>query len=529
MRVSRLSAALGLACALWSAVPVPLLAQVRLPALGEAASEDFSLGSEKRLGDQVMREIRRDPDYFDDPPLLDYLQTIWQPLVAAARQRGEITSDMDSLFAWEPFLVRDRTVNAFALPGGYMGVQLGLIAVTSSRDELAAVLAHELSHITQRHIARSMVNSQRQSLVGLAAIILGAIAAGRARNGDATQAVIVGGQAALAQGQINFTRQEESEADRVGFEVLTSAGFSPAGMASMFEKLENAYKLNDNGDYPFLRDHPLTTQRIGEARARAALAHPMPQSSPLLHLEMQARARVLMDPRVPSLQRLQASDALQQAATPAERVAALYASALASTLLRDWARADATTDQALAVVRSSPLADKQAERELQWLRVQSLIARGEGAKALALADSAGDDGSRASLLLHAQAALAASSGTAKLGPALRNSVEALQTWVSVHPHDAGAWTELAQGAERLGLPLRAVRAEAEARAALGDVSGALDRLRAGQRMARDVHSGADFIDASILDARVRELEAQRRALAAEMRAEGRRGSPDDPQ
>src|SRR5438105_12752861 len=171
----------------------------QLRALGDTASEDFGIGTERKLGDQIMREIRRDPDYSDDPVLLEYLQSVFQPLVVAARQRGEIGPDLDQRFAWEPFLVRDRSVNAFALPGGYIGVHLGLIAMTSTRDELASVLAHELSHITQRHIARGIANSKRQSLIGVAATILGILAASRSNSVDGAQAVIATGQAASIQ------------------------------------------------------------------------------------------------------------------------------------------------------------------------------------------------------------------------------------------------------------------------------------------------------------------------------------------
>src|SRR5205085_9046906 len=118
----------------------------------------------------------------DDPILLEYVQGIFQPLLAAARQRGEIGPDIDQRFAWEPFLVRDRSVNAFALPGGYVGVHLGLIGLTSTRDELASVLAHEMSHVSQRHIARSITGDSKRSLVGLAALVLGMLAASRSRS-----------------------------------------------------------------------------------------------------------------------------------------------------------------------------------------------------------------------------------------------------------------------------------------------------------------------------------------------------------
>ena len=168
----------------------PALAQINLPALGDTESEDFGIGTERKLGEQVMREIRRDPDYLDDPVLLEYIESLWQPLLAQARANGNIGSDLDQRFAWEPFLVRDRAINAFALPGGYVGVYLGLIALTASRDELASVLAHELSHVTQRHIARSIDNGRRQSLIGTAAMILGVLAAARSNSVDAANALI---------------------------------------------------------------------------------------------------------------------------------------------------------------------------------------------------------------------------------------------------------------------------------------------------------------------------------------------------
>src|SRR5687767_10091411 len=125
MKMLSLPAALAAALALWTLPSSAPLAQVRLPALGESVSEDVGVGSERKLGDQIMREIRRDPDYLDDPQLLEYLQSLWSPLVASARRRGDIGAELDRAFAWEPFLVRDRSVNAFALPGGYVGVHLG--------------------------------------------------------------------------------------------------------------------------------------------------------------------------------------------------------------------------------------------------------------------------------------------------------------------------------------------------------------------------------------------------------------------
>ncbi|MBT9528488.1 MAG: M48 family metalloprotease [Rhizobacter sp.] len=506
-------------CALSLLLPAapPVWAQDRLPALGEAASDDLSVGNERRLGEQIMRDIRRDPDYLDDPVLLEYLQSIWLPLVAAARERGDIAADLDQQFAWEAFLVRDRSVNAFALPGGFVGVHLGLIAMTTSRDELASVLAHELTHVSQRHIARGMANSARQSLIGLAGMILGVIAASRSNRADGANAIISGSQAAAIQGQLNFSRDVEREADRIGFGVLTKAGFSPGGMAAMFEKLDQSSRLNDSGGFPYLRSHPLNAERIGEARSRMGTATPTPLASVLAHTAAQARAKVMMDSRVDALRRWQALEA-PPTASVSDKLMAAYASALASTLLRDWARADTALQLALGLVNGSPRSDAKAQREVVLLQVQSLLARGDAARAAdALRPYARGNGapaSRAVMLLSAQVAM----GLDK--PALQRSVEEMQTWTTLHPQDATVWSQLGRSWQQLGHGLRALRAEAESRIAVGDLTGGVDRLRAGQKLARS-NPAADFIEASVIDARLREIESQvRRRELDEKRPEG---------
>ena len=161
----------------------------RLPSLGDGS--EISLGEERRLGDSIMREILRDPDVIDDPLLAEYVSDIWLRLRDAARLRGELSPELEEAFAWELMLIRDKSVNAFALPGGYMGVHLGLIGVVSTPDELASVLAHELSHITQRHIARMLTQQQRQSPLMIGSMILGLLAA--SRNPQAAQAVLDAG------------------------------------------------------------------------------------------------------------------------------------------------------------------------------------------------------------------------------------------------------------------------------------------------------------------------------------------------
>ena len=235
-----------------------------LPSLGDAGA--MTALEERKLGDAIIRELYRDPDYIDDPIVGEYVDVIWRRLLAGARARGELPAELDERYAWTVLLGRDRTINAFALPGGYFGLHLGLVGVVSSRDELASVLAHEMSHITQRHIPRLLGQQSRQAPWMIAAMVLGAIAA--SKNPQAGAALAVGGQAAVIQQQLNFSRDMEREADRIGYGIMTQAGYAPQGFVGMFEKLQAASRINDNGDWPYLRSHPLTTQRIADMQQR---------------------------------------------------------------------------------------------------------------------------------------------------------------------------------------------------------------------------------------------------------------------
>jgi predicted Zn-dependent protease len=349
------------------------------------------------------------------------------------------------------------------------------------------------------------------------------LAASRSNSSDATQAVIVGSQAALAQGQLNFSRDMEREADRIGWGVHQDAGFAALGVAAMFERLENAYRLIDNGAYPYLRSHPLTVERIGEARSRV---DSLPGTraaarNSLEHALMQARARVLQEPAVQPLRRAQAQEGAPYAGV--ERIAALYGSALASLELREPARAQTALDQALPLARANPATDARSLLALNLLQAQTWQAGGQAARAVTALETqrapVAGARSRPLLLARAQAALDAARVGHGETAAVRASTEALQTWVAEHRQDAAAWSLLGQGAELLGLKLRALRAQAEAQAASGDMVGAIDRLRAAQRQARAAGAAPDFIEASIIDTRLRELTAQRRAQLAAARGE----------
>lgn len=474
-----------------------------LPTLGD--SSELTASAERRLGDRIAVSIYRDPDYLDDPVLGDYVQSIWQPLMAAARSRGELGTELEERFAWDVMLIRNRTVNAFALPGGYLGVHLGLIGVVSSRDELAAVLGHELSHVTQRHISRLITQQNRQTPWVIGAMILGALAA--SKNPDAASAAIVGGQAVAVQGQLNFSRDMEREADRVGSGVMADAGFDSRGVTGMFEKLQQASRLNDNGSFPYLRSHPLTTERIADAQARLQLAAGSrgPKGGDadsgkalVLHAMMAARARVLGDPGVDALRAMQAQ---AQRTSPSGQLApqdagALYAGALAAGRLRDLGLARSLASRLQSAVVGNPRAANAADLLALELDLQA-GSTPAGAAQLDLANAS----ARADVLLKSRALLA-------VGRA-REVSERLQSWVVAHPKDASAWQLLAQAYGRQNEPLRAIRADAESRAAQLDYTAALDRFKGAQnlmRTSRD-NSAAANIEGSIIDTRTRELES----------------------
>ena len=249
--------------------PPPVFTPQRLPDLGDASQAGLSPAQERKLGEAVMRQLRASGGYINDPEVNDYLNELGHRLIAAST---DVKQD------FEFFGVPDPTINAFALPGGFIGVNTGLILLTQSESELASVLAHEISHVTQHHIARALAAQKDSMLMSLAGLALAILAArgGGASSGDAAAGAIAATQALTIQHQINFTRENEYEADRLGFQRLDAAGFDVTAMATFMQRLQTASRFVEGGVPAYLRDHPVTYERIAEAQARA-YGHPYRQ------------------------------------------------------------------------------------------------------------------------------------------------------------------------------------------------------------------------------------------------------------
>ncbi len=255
-----------------------------LPDIGSPANSVLSRDREMQIGRSIYRSLVDTDRVMTDPEVQEYVQDIGLKLAAHA-QDGE--------FQFRFFVVNDPAINAFALPGGYIGIHSGLLLATASESELAGVLAHEISHVTQRHISRAVFANQRSSILTMAAM-LGAILLGAVGgSGDTITGAIAAAQGIAAQQQINFTRANESEADRVGVAVLAASGFDPMGMPSFFEKLAQQTGPLASQAPEFLLTHPVTVNRIAETRERVAdLPKPVVVDSPGYTL-MRARVRVL--------------------------------------------------------------------------------------------------------------------------------------------------------------------------------------------------------------------------------------------
>ncbi|RQW28319.1 M48 family peptidase [Rhodobacteraceae bacterium CH30] len=365
-----------------------------LPDLGNVGEEALSQADEARIGREILSQIRDAGDVVQDAEVNAYLARLGKRITSAAATGNDFTF----------FAVDDNSINAFAMPGGVIGVHTGLLLAAQSEGELASVLSHEVAHVTQRHLARMRETSTHSQLWILAAVLAGVLAS-RSGNSDATFGALNAGMGMAAQTQLAYSRDFEREADRIGMYYLTDAGFDARTMPAFFERLQQGNRYNDNKALSFLRTHPVTSERIseGQDRAQSQPVRMKPDSTDFLLVREKLRLNTLSPAdAVPYYQRALADRrflsegaqhyglaraylaqrnfaAAQQAASDAVRL--LPADPMLYTLQAEIALSAGQTQQALAHYRQG-LTAFPASRALLLGEVQALIASGQQGVAL---------------------------------------------------------------------------------------------------------------------------------------------------
>lgn len=480
--IAQRGAIIGICAALAvPALPATAWAQpVGLPSMGAASSADLSPALERSLGEAIMSQGRRDPTYVDDPELSQYLTTMGRKL--AAFSPGAVPDV-------EMFGVRDPEINAFAMPGGFIGVNTGLIVSSGSESELAAVLAHEIGHVVQRHIARGMTQQSQNSMVMLASLAGALLAALAGGGGNLAMGVAAFGQAAAINRQLGFSRDAEREADRAGFTMLTKAGYDAQGMAQMFSRLMNASRLNEGaGGGSWASTHPLSIERMSDVQNRV---RSLPVSR---HVDsddfwyIRAKMRVVQGRDAVSLRT--AGQQLQdeaQALSGVRRSAAYYGLALQAFQRNSLEEAERQLAQAQADGRDSP--------QMARLAVDIALARKDNRRAQDLAQAATRRWPEQRALGIAYAtALQANGRHAEAQDYLRAKIK---QWGSDEP---SLYQMLAQSEERTGKPVQARRDLARYYVMTGAFAAAESQLQQARGMS------SDFYEQSQIDVQIKEVK-----------------------
>ena len=454
------------------ALAPPVLAD-GLPDLGDTSQLTVTPQMERRVGEEAMRDIRlHDPAFDSDAEATAYLNVLGDRLVA---------SSQDAHQAFEFFLVKDPTLNAFALPGGYIGVNTGTIVTAQSESELAAVLAHEIAHVTQHHMARMATKQGQLSVAMLAALALAIVA----RNSQAGSAVATIGQAGAITAQIGYTREFEREADRIGFQTLQKAGFDVRAMPAFFLRMQRAGRLYENNAPAYLRDHPVTTERIADAENRVQ-GLPYKQVPDSLDFQLvRAKLRAQQGAARDTLALLQAD---LRDKKYSNEIAARYGVAVALLRAQEPVRAAAELAPLLKTTEHPMLAGLDAR-----------IKRANG-----------DD--KGELVVLKQALVRFPDDRAlnyacietlqRLGKN-RDAAALLDQQIRNFPNDARLYELRAKGYESEGKRLLAHQAQAEAYVLQGSLPAAIEQLQLAQKI-----GDGDFYQLSSVDARLRDLRAQ---------------------
>jgi len=452
-----------------------------LPDLGDASSASLSDSQERTIGNRIMREVRVDPLYIDDPDVLDYINSIGDRLLAGLE--GPPRKDIDF------FVVQDESINAFALVGGHIGVHTGLFTLTQNESELAGVLAHEIAHITQKHQARAMHGQRGANLTSLAALAI-AILASRgsgSQSGQVTEAAIAGATAFQIQNMIDYTREHEREADRVGLTILERTGFAPRAMATFFERLLRNNRLNEfKGAPSYLRTHPLTTERIADIQDRVQNLPPRLVADTFDYRLVKAKLRANMGSPSEAVTYFRALLDEKTVLRPREES---YGLAIALRRTRDFEGAW----KALEPLRKQQ--PPQAAFEL--LAGQLLADQGKKDQALDVYRAALRPLPNARGLVHAYLTLLLTSGRpAEVITDLEERLRNVQDDAQLYEIQARAYAAT-------GKQLSQHRAQAEAHYRRGNLGAAVEQLEQAVKI-----KSTDFYETSSAESRLRELRAQ---------------------
>jgi len=447
--------------------------------MGSASSAELPPALERTLGDAIMEQGRRDPTYIADPDVSQYLTEMGRRLVANS---PGTTGQRITVFG-----VRDPQINAFALPGGYIGINSGLVVASQSESELASVVAHEIGHVVQRHIARGMTQRSQSGNVVIAALA-GALLAALSGSADLAMGVAAFGQAAAVDQQLGFSRQAEQEADRAGFEMMRKTGFDPRGMVRMFEQLGNASRLNQGmGGGGYTSTHPLSIQRMSDIQNRVAEMPAVAHRDTEAFWYVRAKLRVLQardsQAQRNALERLRL-DAQQKSGI--EQSAAWYGLAYAAWQKKDLAGAQQALANAQQGGRNAP--------EIAGLAIALTLARGDDAQALALAQSAWDrwPDSQAIGLERVQAM----QKTGHDAQAVAFLTQLSKQW----PDVPRLYQLQAQSHERLGQHMEARRTMATYYELIGALPTAVEQLEQARGMTKDFYAQSE------LDVQIRTLK-----------------------
>ena len=479
----------ALVAATLAAGPSTALAQIEnLPRLGDAASDTLSPQAERRLGDSIMRQVRRDPAYADDAELVDYLNRFAAPLAATPAAGG---------LQFDFFAIADGTINAFALPGGFIGVHTGLIAAAETESELATVLAHEIGHVTQRHIARMLLEQKQASLLSMAAMVVALLAA-RSNPQAAMGGALLGDQVAR-QNMMSFSRDAEREADRVGFEIMRQAGFDLQSTVAFFSRLQQASRFYENNAPAYMRTHPVTGERIADMQLRIRETRYRQRADAIEFTLLRARLRATGEDDAEGRQVARGVAEQQVRDSPKAGPAPWYGLASVAALQRDWKRVDQALERAQALAGGP---HPYFERLAIVSRMQAGDTRGAVERAAQAIARFPD--SRALARVQAQALL--------LGDQPAEALRTIRDHQLVWRSDPQLWQVRAQAHGRLGQRADGHAAVAEQYLLLGSPLQAVEQLRLAQKA-----GDTDFYTASVIDARIRELEPEARREFEETR------------